>query len=131
MLRRAGAKAVHVRISCPPTRHPCFFGIDFPESSELVATNRSVDQICKLCGADSVGYLSIEGLRSVLNSPEHFCFGCFAGQYPCATEHVVSKHALDHNGPENLEDRHHRYGVRMRRRCVNLGPLRVCDQRNF
>jgi len=113
VLRRAGAKEVHVRISCPPTRNPCFFGIDFPESSELVAAGRSEDQICRLCGADSIGYLSIEGLRSVLNAPEHFCFGCFDGHYVCDTEHVVSKHALDHNGPENLEDRHHRYGVMM------------------
>ena len=113
MLRRAGAKEIHIRISCPPTRHPCFFGIDFPEASELVATNRSVEQICKLCGADSLGYLSIEGLRSVLKKPEHYCYGCFEGQYPCATEHVASKHALDHTGVENLEDRHHRYGVLM------------------
>jgi amidophosphoribosyltransferase len=113
MLRHAGAKEVHVRISCPPTRHPCFFGIDFPESGELVASTRSVDQICKLCGADSVGYLSIKGLRSVLKNPEHFCYGCFEGQYPCATDHVVNKHALERNGPENLEDRHHRYGVFM------------------
>ncbi len=113
MLRRAGAKEVHVRISCPPTRHPCFFGIDFPEAGELVATGRTVDQICKLCGADSVGYLSIEGLKAVLNSPQHFCYGCFVGRYACSTDHVVNKHALERNGPENLEDRHHRYGVMM------------------
>lgn len=113
VLRRAGAKEVHVRISCPPTRNPCFFGIDFPESSELVASGRTEEQICSLCGADSVRYLSIEGLRSVLNTPEHFCFGCFNGHYVCDTEHVVSKHALDHNGSENLEGRHHRYGVMM------------------
>ena len=113
VLRRAGAKEVHVRISCPPTRHPCFFGIDFPEASELVAASRSEDQICRLCGADSVGYLSIGGLRSVLNSPEHFCFGCFDGHYVCDTEHVVCKHSLERNGPDNLEDRHHRYGVMM------------------
>lgn len=113
MLRRAGAKEVHVRVSCPPTRHPCYFGIDFPEAGELVATGRSVDQVCRLCGADSVGYLSIEGLRSVLKSPEHFCYGCFEGRYPCSTDHVVNKHALEQNGPENLEDRHHRYGVMM------------------
>jgi amidophosphoribosyltransferase len=113
VLRRAGAKEVHVRISCPPTRYPCYFGIDFPEAGELVASGRSEDQICRLCGADSIGYLSIEGLRSVLKNPEHFCFGCFEGHYVCDTEHVVCKHALERNGPENLEDRHHRYGVLM------------------
>ncbi len=111
MLRDAGAREVHVRISCPPTRHPCFFGIDFPESGELVANNRTVEQICKLCGADSVGYLSIEGLRSVLKHPNHFCYGCFVGRYPCSTEHVVNKHGLECGGRANLEDRHHRYGV--------------------
>ncbi len=113
VLRRAGAKEVHVRISCPPTRYPCYFGIDFPEPGELVASGRSVEQICQLCGADSVGYLSIDGLRSVLNTPEHFCFGCFEGHYVCDTEHVVCKHALERNGPEDLEERHHRYGVMM------------------
>ena len=113
MLRRAGAKEVHVRISCPPTRHPCFFGIDFPEAAELVASGRSEAQICRLCGADSVGYLSLEGLKSVLKNPEHFCYGCFTGKYVCETQHVVCKHALERNGPDNLEDRHHRYGVMM------------------
>ncbi len=113
VLRHAGAKEVHVRISCPPTRHPCFFGIDFPEAGELVAAGRSEDQITRLCGANSIRYLSIEGLRSVLKRPEHFCFGCFDGHYVCDTEHVVCKHALERNGSENLEDRHHRYGVMM------------------
>ena len=113
VLRHAGAKEVHVRISCPPTRHPCYFGIDFPEASELVASGRSEDQICRLSGADSVGYLSIAGLRSVLKTPEHFCYGCFDGRYACGTEHVVCKHALERNAPDNLEDRHHRYGVMM------------------
>jgi len=113
MLRNAGAKEVHVRISCPPTRYPCFFGIDFPEASELVASGRSEEQICRLCGADSVGYLSLDGLKSVLKSPEHFCYGCFTGRYMCETQHVVCKHALERGGPENLEDRHHRYGVMM------------------
>jgi amidophosphoribosyltransferase len=72
-----------------------------------------VEHICRLCGADSVGYLSIEGLKSVLTTPQHFCMGCFNGHYPCAIEHVVCKHALEQNGGENLEDRHHRYGVMM------------------
>jgi amidophosphoribosyltransferase len=113
VLREAGAKEVHVRVSCPPTRHPCYFGIDFPEVGELVAACRSEDQICRLCGADSVGYLSLDGLKSVLASPEHYCYGCFNGNYVCGIEHVVCKHALERGGPENLEDRHHRYGVMM------------------
>ncbi|MDX9867746.1 MAG: amidophosphoribosyltransferase [Kiritimatiellia bacterium] len=113
VLRDAGAAEVHVRIACPPTRHPCYFGIDFPEASELVAAGRSEEQVRCLCGADSIGYLSREGLRSVLTQPEVFCFGCFDGHYPCATEHAVCRRALERNGAGRLEDRHHRYGVMM------------------
>ncbi len=113
MARRAGAKEVHVRVACPPTRHPCHFGIDFPEAGELVATGRTEDQVRRLCGADSLGYLSLEGLKSVLKGPQHYCYGCFDGRYPCSTEHAVNKHALELSGTENLEDRHHRYGVMM------------------
>ncbi|HRR33430.1 MAG TPA: amidophosphoribosyltransferase [Kiritimatiellia bacterium] len=113
VLRRAGAREVHVRIACPPTRHPCYFGIDFPETNELVAAGRTEEQICALCGADSVGYLSLEGLKSSLANSGHYCYGCFTGRYVCGTEHVVCKHALERSGPDQLEDRHHRYGVMM------------------
>ncbi|MDD4101296.1 MAG: amidophosphoribosyltransferase [Kiritimatiellae bacterium] len=113
-LRQAGAREVHVRISCPPTRHPCFFGIDFPETAALVAHGRTEAQICQLCGADSVGYLSLDGLRSALQKPEHFCMGCFTGKYVCETGHAVCKHGLEHNGSDDLEARHHRHDVVMR-----------------
>lgn len=95
VLRQAGAKEVHVRVACPPTRHPCYFGIDFPEASDLVASGRTVEQVCKLCGADSVGYLSLEGLRSVLEKPKHYCCGCFDGRYVCGVEHASKKMALE------------------------------------
>jgi len=113
VLRRAGAREVHVRIACPPTRHPCYFGIDFPETNDLVAAGRTEEQICALCGADSVGYLSLDGLKSALENSGHYCYGCFTGRYVCGTEHVVCKHALERSGPDQLEDRHHRYGVMM------------------
>jgi amidophosphoribosyltransferase len=113
VLREAGAKEVHVRVSCPPTRHPCYFGIDFPEASELVAAGRSEDQVRRLCGADSVGYLSLDGLKSVLTAPEHYCYGCFSGRYVCGVEHVASKLALESNGPESLEERHPKHNVMM------------------
>lgn len=82
-LREAGAKEVHVRISCPPVRHPCFFGIDFPSRGELIASDREVDDIARFIGADSLAYLSIEGLLETVRQPDMFCRGCFSGTYPC------------------------------------------------
>jgi amidophosphoribosyltransferase len=102
-LRQAGAREVHVRISCPPTRHPCFFGIDFPEPSSLVAHGRTEEQVRLLCGADSLGYLSLDGLRSALRKSECFCMGCFTGKYVCQTGHAVCKNGLEHNGRDLTE----------------------------
>ena len=82
MLRDAGAKEVHIRISCPPTRHPCFYGIDFPTTTELLASGRTVEQIRKFLEVDSVGYLSVEGmLSSVSKSPDDYCTACWTGDY--------------------------------------------------
>jgi amidophosphoribosyltransferase len=94
-LRLAGATEVHLRISCPPTRHPCYFGIDFPDRTELVAADRSVDEVRRLVGADSLGYLSIEGLRSSLAHPDDYCMGCFQGSYPCPVETGISKNGFE------------------------------------
>jgi amidophosphoribosyltransferase len=81
-LREAGAKEVHLRISCPPTRHPCYFGIDFPTRSELVASGRTLEEIRTFVGADSLAYLSLEGLLGSMDHPEDYCTGCFTGKYP-------------------------------------------------
>ena len=81
-LREAGAKEVHLRISCPPTRHPCYFGIDFPTRTELVAADKTVEEVCKFVGADSLAYNSLEGLLSAVDHPDDFCTGCFTGKYP-------------------------------------------------
>jgi amidophosphoribosyltransferase len=84
MLRRAGAREIHMRITCPPTRHPCFFGIDFPTRAELLASERDLRQIRDFLEVDSVGYLSKEGmLDSVSNPPDHYCTACWTGDYPC------------------------------------------------
>ena len=106
LMRECGAKEVHVRIACPPTRHPCYFGIDFPDPSELVASGRSVDQIRDLIGADSVGYLTVKGLSSVLDQPQHFCMGCFDGKYVCETHHATNRQTLGKSCSENVRDRH-------------------------
>ncbi len=94
-LREAGAKEVHVRISCPPTRHPCYFGIDFPSRDELVAAERDEKQICSFIGADSLGYVSLEGMLSCVDNPKDFCVGCFTGVYPVPVEGAHLKMALE------------------------------------
>ncbi|NJD27258.1 MAG: amidophosphoribosyltransferase [Chloroflexi bacterium] len=83
LLRRAGATEVHLRISAPPIYHPCFYGIDTQVETELIAATHSVDEIRDFTGANSLGYLSIEGVLAALDLPyEQFCFACFDGQYP-------------------------------------------------
>ncbi len=83
MLRDAGAKEVHMRISSPPTRWPCFYGIDTPSRSELIASNHSIEEIAKYITCDSVGYLSLEGLHKAVGG-KGFCDACFSGNYPVA-----------------------------------------------
>ena len=81
MLRDAGATEVHVRISSPPFLWPCYFGTDIPEREQLIAYNRTVDEICKVIGADSLGYLDIERLSKMVDGLP-ICKGCFSGKYP-------------------------------------------------
>jgi len=97
LLREAGAKEVHVRISCPPIKCPCFYGIDFPTREELVASSRSVEEIRRLMGADSLGYLSLEGMLSPFDNPQDFCSACFNGNYPEAIENFEGKKAHEKN----------------------------------
>jgi amidophosphoribosyltransferase len=83
MVRAAGAKEVHVRISCPPTISPCFYGVDTPSKSELIAANHTVDEIREFLEADSVAYLSLEGLMSAVGSDKtSYCSSCYTGRYP-------------------------------------------------
>jgi len=83
MIREAGATEIHVRISSPPVRQPCFYGMDFPTESELLASNMSIEDTVKYLGIDSLGYLSIEGMVASARELEgNFCTGCFSGQYP-------------------------------------------------
>ncbi|MCX6996148.1 MAG: amidophosphoribosyltransferase [Kiritimatiellaeota bacterium] len=94
-LRRAGAKEVHMRVSCPPVRHPCFFGIDFPSSGELIAAGHSVPEIRDYIQADSLAYLSLEGLLGAFEQPGDFCTGCYSGKYPVAVTEEHSKQDLE------------------------------------
>ena len=81
MLREAGAKEVHMRVSSPPFLWPCYFGTDVPAKEQLIAHNRTVEQISELIGTDSLGYLRIERLTEIVNGLE-ICTGCFTGRYP-------------------------------------------------
>jgi amidophosphoribosyltransferase len=83
MVRQAGAKEVHVRISCPPTVSPCFYGVDTPTRKELIAANNSVEEIRTFVEADSLSYLSLGGLRrSVADTDARYCYACYTGNYP-------------------------------------------------
>ncbi|MBN1687805.1 MAG: amidophosphoribosyltransferase [Candidatus Omnitrophica bacterium] len=83
LLRRAGAREVHMRISCPPHISPCYYGIDFPSKEELLACNKSMEEIKKFLDVDSLGYLSLEGmLAATSKGPHEFCTACFTGNYP-------------------------------------------------
>jgi amidophosphoribosyltransferase len=83
MVRQAGAKEVHVRISCPPTISPCFYGVDTPRRSELIAATHSLDEIKEFLEADSIGYLSHEGLMAAVGSGNKgYCSSCYTAQYP-------------------------------------------------
>ena len=83
MVRQAGAREVHMRISCPPTVSPCFYGVDTPNKSELIAANNSTEEIRRFVEADSLAYLSLRALREAVNDDAHeFCYACYTGDYP-------------------------------------------------
>jgi amidophosphoribosyltransferase len=96
-LRQVGAKEIHMRISCPPIKFPCFYGIDFPSKQELIASNKSVEEIAKFIEVDSLEYLSLEGMLSVMKQDEGFCSACFTGKYPVAVPRNKSKYLLEGN----------------------------------
>jgi amidophosphoribosyltransferase len=84
MIRHAGAREVHMRISCPPTISSCYYGVDTPSRTQLIAANKSIDEICEYIGADSLAYLSLEGLRKACGEgePNRYCTACYTGNYP-------------------------------------------------
>ena len=82
LLKNAGAAEVHVRISSPPFKHPCYFGTDIPSEDQLIASGHTVDEICKLIGADSLGYLEVDRLSEMINGQKDYCDACFTGNYP-------------------------------------------------
>jgi amidophosphoribosyltransferase len=88
MIRAAGAREVHMRISSPPIQWPCYYGIDTPTRKELIGASHDVSEIRRYLGADTLGYLSLEGaLKATGNDPNHFCHACFSGQYKIGFDH--------------------------------------------
>jgi len=84
MIRNAGAKEVHMRISCPPTISPCYYGVDTPSKNQLIAANKSVEEIRAYICVDSLAYLSLEGLKKACGEGEKtsYCSACYTGNYP-------------------------------------------------
>jgi amidophosphoribosyltransferase len=96
MLRKAGAKEIHLRICAPPIRYPCFFGVDMATQWELIAARHSIAEIRDFVGADSLGYLSLEGLIDAVGLPrQNFCLACFTGEYPIPVQLEMDKLALE------------------------------------
>ena len=104
-LKEAGAKEVHVLVSCPPHKNPCVYGIDFPDRSKLMAANYNLDEICQYLDADSLNYLSQEGMVRATGKPEEsFCMACYNGNYPVEYDPTVDKHIMErrHDRTESL-----------------------------
>jgi len=95
-IRRAGAQEIHLRVSCPPIRHPCFYGIDFPTSEELIAHNRTVEQVRAFLEVDSLAYLSLEGMLSCQkHRKEDYCTACWSGDYKIPIDRPQSKFSFE------------------------------------
>lgn len=92
LIRQAGAKEVHLRIASPPTTGPCYYGVDTPQKSELIASQNSIEDIRRYIGADSLAYLSEQGMWKAVNGgPERFCAACFNGDYPTSLKGAQAK----------------------------------------
>ncbi len=95
-LKEAGAKEVHVMVSCPPHQHPCVYGIDFPDRKKLMAANLTIDQIRQFLNADSLHYLSQEGMIAATTQPASgFCMACYDGNYPVPYDPATDKHIME------------------------------------
>jgi amidophosphoribosyltransferase len=94
-LREAGAKAIHMRVSCPPTKFSCFYGIDFPTRKELIANTMTLEEVRRFIGVESLGYLSQEGLLKAVSRPGDYCTACWSGQYPIPFGGEGDKFALE------------------------------------
>lgn len=115
-LKEAGAKEVHVRVSCPPHQNPCVYGIDFPDRNKLMAARYSIEEIRKYLNADSLAYLSQEGMVKATGlAADTFCMACYDGKYPVPFDPTVDKSIIE----------------RRRQRCVSLGETLAKDEKQI
>jgi len=98
MLREAGAREIHMRITAPPWRHSCHYGIDTPDPADFIATTRSIEDIRASLDADSLGFLSAEGLRRAVRREAGWCMACFDGAYPTPHESLGKLHFEESGG---------------------------------
>jgi amidophosphoribosyltransferase len=113
LLRRAGAKEVHMRICAPPIRYPCFFGVDMATRWELIAAQKTIPEVRDFIGADSLGYLSIDGLIKAVALPKDiFCLACFTGDYPIPVQIEMDKLALESTPSDEYS--YSRFGIKQR-----------------
>ncbi len=104
-LRKAGAKEIHMRIACPPIKNPCYYGVDFPTKEELLANNRSMDEIKEYLEVDSVGYISLQGLLECADKPaDHYCTACWSGNYRIPVSTVVNKFSMERYQMQLFDD---------------------------
>jgi amidophosphoribosyltransferase len=95
-IREAGAREVHMRVTCPPLQYPCCYGIDFPSADELVASGRKVDEVAQFLGLDSLGYLSLGGMLDCMGqNKDCFCTACYTGVYPIDLKGPFSKDVFE------------------------------------
>ena len=100
LLRRAGAREIHMRVCAPPIKHPCFMGVDMASRQELIAANQTLDEIRQFIGADTLGYLGVKGLMKVVGGSQGgFCDACFTGNYPVPVQLELTKLVLEETGP--------------------------------
>ncbi|OGS36541.1 MAG: amidophosphoribosyltransferase [Elusimicrobia bacterium RIFOXYB2_FULL_49_7] len=96
LIRSAGAKEIHIRVSSPPIRYPCFYGMDFPSFDELIANNKTIEETRRYLGVDSLGHLSIQGLRKCMQEEaHHYCYACFSGKYPLGDKLKTNKNIFE------------------------------------
>ncbi|MCX5633932.1 MAG: amidophosphoribosyltransferase [Phycisphaerae bacterium] len=104
-IRQAGAKEIHMRVSCPPVRCPCFYGVDFPTKEELLANGRDMQQIKKFLEVDSIGYISLEGMLSCASLPkDHYCTACWTGNYPIPVQMMMNKFTMERYQMQLFDD---------------------------
>lgn len=101
LLRDAGAKEIHMRVSAPPFMHPCYFGTDIDSREKLIACQYPVGEICRIIGADSLGYLSVTSVKMLADNTQGFCTACFTGDYPCKPPEKSSKSRFENKLAED------------------------------